>query len=311
MDIIFILLVVLSIIVGYLLLNTYLYKKRSLNIEGYSSMCPDGEPCPSGCNKPTTVSGNCNSKIYKDDDGKCYKLCSYDCTDPLAECAYNECCENCGKVKVYVDCNTGKELDDSIDINDKSQESNHSSSPINNGKSNTSKSDIRGTIITQETLQTVPLSSSNKKQSSTSRPTSQSKQMINRNNNSPAIIEYNKQLYGLLKNTVKTDCVDCSKITSMTPMTSTIVDDPTKQLGTPNKYRVGGDISNALDDQSTTMNIGLSQKQNPHNIMNYGVYGTSKSSMPTNVEQQNNSITGIYNTTDSISGYNSLYSVKF
>jgi hypothetical protein len=93
-----------------------------------------------------------------------------------------------------------------------------------------------------------------------------------------------------------------------------LVDSITDQKGTPNKYRQGGDISDNLDDQTKMMEYGLKKKQDASTVMNYGTYGSPKTSnASTTYNQQptsNLSATGMYmeNTTP---GFNSLYTLKF
>lgn len=64
----------------------------------------DGE-CLDGCVKPTQISGNCDTTIFKDDEtGLCYRKCPYFCPDPLKDCKWNKCCANCGTENIRVDC---------------------------------------------------------------------------------------------------------------------------------------------------------------------------------------------------------------
>lgn len=62
--------------------------------------------CLDGCVKPTQISGNCDSTIFKDDaTGLCYRKCPYLCLDPLKACKWDKCCANCGTENIRVDCN--------------------------------------------------------------------------------------------------------------------------------------------------------------------------------------------------------------
>lgn len=286
MDILKIILIVFGVLVIGVVLLQSLEKKPT--IEGFTDIkCVEGEPCPKGCNYPTKILSNCETKIYKEDNGKCYKLCPYECTDPTAECAYNECCENCGKVKVYVNCKTGKANNTGPDLNDPTQKTNHSGSTINTGKTNTSKNDIQGSLVDDETTP-PPKPPPKPTLKPTIPPSTEDDQSL------PQTIEYHNHYYGLTSPT--NTCVK----TPMVPNTQTT------QKGTPNPYRQGGDISNQLDDQTCTMEKGLSQKQDASTIMNYGAYGTSKTP---NTSQT--SATGMYNEDTTTPGFNSLYSIKF
>lgn len=46
-----------------------------------------------GCIPPTGIDGNCDEYIYKDKNGKMFKKCYYECSEPLDKCAYDECCK--------------------------------------------------------------------------------------------------------------------------------------------------------------------------------------------------------------------------
>lgn len=314
----------LAVIVGFSM--QYLQSNKELVIEGFNSGCPEGEPCPHGCNKPTKIKGNCGSKIYKDNNGQCYKLCPYECTDPMAKCSYNECCDDCGKIKVYVDCQTGNELNNNVDLNNPTQESNYSASSINTGATDSSKNDIQGSVVNNEdyenevaanTSQTSVQTSSQLPSQSQDATTQQAKtqQQTTKdnqdNNDTPtSTIEYHNHYYGLIPK-------DFVLNTQEEQQTNIPIVNNNTQQGTPNPYRQGGDISDKLDDQTSRINYGLSKKQDSSTVMNYGTYGSPKTSNAiTSYETQQKTqpqpltATGMYveNTTP---GFNSLYSLHF
>lgn len=275
----------------------YLQRDKRV-IEGFATDCPTGTPCPKGCNPPTKISENC-SEIYKEDTGRCYKLCPYECTDPLSDCVTNECCDGCGKLKIYVDCQTGEELTTSEDLNVSSQETNHSASSINMGVTDTSKNDIQGSVLKDDDRDNGVVA--NTLQTSV-QPTAPPAKM------EPMIIEYHNHYYGIIPNNAM---INGNQVTQMNVP---LVDSTTDQKGTPNKYRQGGDISDNLDDQTKMMEYGLNKKQDATTVMNYGAYGSPQTSNAiTTYNQQptsNLSATGMYmeNTTP---GFNSLYTLKF
>lgn len=314
------------------------FQTKNMVIEGFNDGCPAGEPCPKGCNRPTQITGNC-SQIYKEDDGRCYKLCPFECTDPMSECGYDECCEGCGKVKIYVDCKTGEALNMGPDLNDPTQETNYAASSINTGTTNSSKRDIQGSVLddeardtevaantaqtsVQNTQQTTPSlkhpkkSSANQspsQQPSTQQPQSQQQQTTvsgtpSTTTSAPTVIEYHNHYYGMIPSQLT--AVD----TRLSQMSVPLVDSVTKQKGTPNPYRQGGDISDNVDNQTGTMEHGLSRKQDASTVMNYGTYGTPKTSNAVSAysaaPSQTLSTTGMF-VEDTTPGFNSLYSMRF
>lgn len=70
----------------------------------YVSPCGTKEVCPKGCTLPVELSGNCReyTKI-KTTDGSSYKICPYECKNPLDDCEYDQCCYNCGATVFKVD----------------------------------------------------------------------------------------------------------------------------------------------------------------------------------------------------------------
>jgi hypothetical protein len=314
MDLLKIIIILFIIVVVFVFTKQYLYSKQKV-YEGFNSGCLQGEPCPKGCNQPTKVSLNC-SNIFKDDDGKCYKLCDYECTDPLSECAYDECCSDCGKVKVYVDCKTGKELNKNDDLNEPSQESNYSASSINKGITNTSKNDIQGSLLSDDeydnnvvanTMKTS-LQATSQNQIKETNGKKNAKNSL-KNNDVKKIVEYHNHYYGLilpefiLGNTQKHE------------NTLKVIDAVSNNVNkkTPNPYRQGGNISKSLADQTASIEKSLSFKAEPSSIMNYGAYGTQKTHNTSTIyknKRQPLSVTGMYDDNTPL-GFNSLYSLHF
>lgn len=97
-----IILLILFIIVLYNLVFVNVSGKETMT----ATLCKsnNGE-CLDGCVKPTQISGNCNTTIFKDEKtGLCYRKCPYFCPDPLKECKWDKCCANCGTENIRVDC---------------------------------------------------------------------------------------------------------------------------------------------------------------------------------------------------------------
>lgn len=290
--------IIFSIIIFLLLLVQYFQGTDNNNYSVTEGMAPNKDTessiqrnvCPKGCIIPTKLSSKCHDKIYKDDVGRCYKLCPYECTDPMAPCAFDGCCGNCGKVRIYVDCDTGKEINDGPDLNDPSQEANYSASSINTGKTNNSQSDIQGSILDRDEESDDEIDDSENN--------SNNIRDINKDNSSPSIIQYHNHYYNMIPDSALIHTAQRTSINNK--------DDP--QKGTPNPYRQGGDISNTLDNQTATMEYGLSLKKDASSIMNYGSYGAplNDKGRETNFKK---TITGIYDD-HTTPGVNSLYSLK-
>ena len=70
----------------------------------YSNILCTNNNCMKGCVKPKDVSQDCETSIFKENDGKCYTKCPYKCNSPLDKCVYDNCCEGCGKIKMEVPC---------------------------------------------------------------------------------------------------------------------------------------------------------------------------------------------------------------
>jgi len=80
--------------------------------------CSD-DVCPSGCTKPTKITGTCPSTIFKDGTNY-YRKCPWGCPDASKSCKYDSCCAQCGLVKLPVN----------YDGTDESQESSAASSSL-------------------------------------------------------------------------------------------------------------------------------------------------------------------------------------
>jgi hypothetical protein len=63
----------------------------------------DNENCQKGCNRPTEVSNKCPNVLFKK-DGKCFRKCPYECSNPLDKCKMDVCCMSCGHVDIEVPC---------------------------------------------------------------------------------------------------------------------------------------------------------------------------------------------------------------
>jgi len=285
MDTLQIILLLFSVLIFGLFTIQYYQPRKT--IEGMDNQCPSDDSCPNGCNVPTKITTLCDDTLYTEPDGRCYKLCPYECTDPMSQCAFDECCDGCGKKKIYVDCATGNMINDGPDLNNINQETNHSTSPINTGK-NSSNIDLQGSLVDDETT-TPPLDKPSLVKSCAPN------------------VEYHNY-YTI-------------SIEGAFPPGKHIVDKNAvsieSQKGAPNPYRPGGDISNALDNQTRTMESSLAQKEDPDTVMNYGVFGSPKSSMPppattasTNYVQPLTTATGMFNE-KTTQPYNSVYSVDF
>lgn len=99
----YIALFILILIVLYNLCLSSLQEKETMTPTFCKSN--NGE-CLDGCVKPTEITGNCNTTIFKDEEtGQCYRQCPYTCLDPLKDCKYDKCCANCGTENIKVDCN--------------------------------------------------------------------------------------------------------------------------------------------------------------------------------------------------------------
>lgn len=303
-----VILVVFGVLIAVALAFQYFQRQQKINIEGFNNNeCPK-VPCPSGCNPPTKLSDNC-SQIYTEDDGRCYKLCPFECTDPMSECVTNDCCENCGKVKLYVDCKTGDKLHTEPDLNDPNQETNYSSSTINTCTTNKSRNDIQGSVLEDDARDRDVVANTSQTSVQTSLQRSKAETRTQKEKE-PTVIEYHNHYYGIIDNKSS----DLGKRISYTciPQLDVVV----QQRGTSNPYRQGGDIDDKLDEQTKVMNYGLSKKQDASSVMNYGAYGTPKSSNAATTYKeaqsasQNLTATGMYmeNTTP---GFNSLYSLNF
>lgn len=312
------------LVIGALTLQYF--QKKPVVIEGFNDGCPEGEACPKGCNRPTRITGNC-SQIYKEDDGRCYKLCPYECTDPMSECGYNECCEGCGKVKIYVDCQSGEAVAMGPDLNDPTQETNFAASTINTGTTDTSKRDIQGAVLEDDDRDNVVVA--NTAQTSVQRaaqqpaqqpatPTSTSSQKSatqqsqhsqhSHQSQQPNVIEYHSHYYGMIPDQL------AAASRRISQMNVPLVDSVSQQRGTPNPYRQGGDVSDNVDNQTRTMEHGLRKKRDASTVMNYGAYGSPKTTNAATAYSAtpapNVSATGMY-MDNATPGFNSLYSLHF
>lgn len=301
------------LVIGALTLQYF--QEKPVVVEGFNDGCPEGKSCPKGCNRPTRITGNC-SQIYKEDDGRCYKLCPFECTDPMSDCGYNECCEGCGKVKIYVDCQSGEALNMGPDLNEPTQESNFSASTINKGTTDTSKRDIQGAVLDDDerdnavvanTAQTsVQKAAQQPATPQTKTPTASSQQ--SQQTQQPNVIEYHNHYYGMIPDQL------AAANRRLSQMNVPLVDSVTHQRGTPNPYRQGGDVSDNVDNQTSTMEHGLSKKRDASTVMNYGAYGSPKTSNAVTAYSAsptpNVSATGMY-IDDATPGFNSLYSLHF
>ena len=79
--------------------------------ESYSNIkeMNDGDEsssCTRGCSSPSKIYGNCSSKVEKDEQGRCYKTCPYECpsSDSYSSCRYDSECSGCGVTKFRVNC---------------------------------------------------------------------------------------------------------------------------------------------------------------------------------------------------------------
>lgn len=275
--------ILFGVLVIILLIIQYFQKVDNNVIEGLTTKQQDDissqNDCIKGCIMPTTINDGCENTIYKDDDGKCYKLCSYECTDPMASCTLENGCDSCGKARIYVNCDTGKEINDGPDLNEPSQETNYASSSINTGITNNSQKDLQGSVVY-----------GNNNEINDSYDTTDDV-------SGHRIIEYHNHYYNMIPdNTLSQSNVSAYKNTVL-------------QKGTPNVYRQGGDISNCLDNQTAMMEKGLSQKQDVSSVMNYGAYGTPLNCKSSHVEKTRTTTTGMYDDNTTL-GVNSLYSLK-
>jgi len=239
----------------------------------------------------------------------------------MAPCSYNECCEGCGKVKIYVDCQTGEALNTGPDLNVPSQEVNHSASSINTGTTNVSKNDIQGSIIDNDESGLPPppagsgvppsagsgipppAGSSVPPPAGSGVPPPFSPSSEQQSTITAPVIEYHNHYYGYLQDYDKRNADQLSK------MNIPHNDALNTQQGTVNPYRKGGYLNNTLENQTHKMNYGLSQRQDPSDTMNYGQYGTLRTSTTMNGQPQMTA-TGMFMETTT-QPYNSLYSLKF
>jgi len=62
--------------------------------------------CTRGCSPAKKIYGNCNSKVEKDNQGRCYKTCPYECpnSESYSSCRYDSECSGCGVTRFRVNC---------------------------------------------------------------------------------------------------------------------------------------------------------------------------------------------------------------
>jgi len=91
--------ILISIVIYNLLISS---SKETMK----STLCKSNDGnCLDGCVKPTKITGNCNTTLFKDEEtGLCYRKCPYLCPDPLKDCKWDKCCANCGTENIKVDC---------------------------------------------------------------------------------------------------------------------------------------------------------------------------------------------------------------
>ena len=97
--------VILLLILSLILISS-IFKTDDV-LEGMTSHvspCGKKEICPKGCTLPVELSGNCREYTnIKTTDGSSYKICPYECKNPLDDCEYDQCCYNCGATVFKVD----------------------------------------------------------------------------------------------------------------------------------------------------------------------------------------------------------------
>ena len=100
-----------SMVILFVSVNLLMVLHKTFNLkmrEGLDVM-GNKKKCMSGCVKHKGIDGDCDNKIYKDDDDF-YRKCSYRCPgpndplyDPDQECEYNQNCEPCGTFRIETD----------------------------------------------------------------------------------------------------------------------------------------------------------------------------------------------------------------
>lgn len=298
-----------SLLIGFsiLVIGVFLIQwlQKSRVIEGLAnqndviaqSNTNTGSICPKCCNAPTKTSGKCDAQIYKDDDGKCYKLCPLECTDPLAGCQNENYCDECDKVKLYVDCVTGEQINDGPDINDSTQESNYSSSSINTGTTKTSKNELQGSLVINDTNASDD-DDDGDDDNSNGKPSSMKPFTSPYMPTPPGTVIENNYYYGVLLPP------DMKQVSYENAVTS-------------NPYRLGGIVQTIPQDASSIMNYGA--YRTPMGVNAASIYDqttpvpppapASASTPPP--AQSIPTTTGMFNQDASATPYDSLYSLKF
>lgn len=277
------------LVIGIFLIQWFQKTRFREGLENQDDVKPPNAQlsCPKGCNAPTNANGKCDTQIYKDPDGKCYKLCSFECSDPLLNCQNDNYCDSCGKVRVYVDCETGKDINDNPDLNERTQETNYSSSSINTGIKNLSKNDLQGSLIDSDSADVntsvVPVM----------KPFAPP--LIP---NPPGTVIENNYYYGVL------NPQDMTQMSYQNAVTS-------------NPYRLGGIVQGVQSDGSSVMNYGVygtPMDENGASIYNSNASQTPPpaSQTPPPASQTVPTATGMFNQEEEgATPYDSIYSLKF
>jgi hypothetical protein len=113
----------------YIMFNSYkniytiMHSKIKEGFVHHKQVVCDSDTCEDSCRKPQQITNKCPNVLYKK-DGKCFRKCPYECSNPLDKCKMDICCISCGHVDIEVPC-----VEDENDI---PSESNSTSSVTNN-----------------------------------------------------------------------------------------------------------------------------------------------------------------------------------